>query len=103
MMNLGVTTVIALLVLAIAYPYVMRIRHPDQRPFAAYLIFISVFALSAVVLFMLLGWLADALGLTPALGPTGLAIALLLLGILPALAIATWQARRPPMHRGTPD
>lgn len=97
------TVLIAILVLAAAVPYVAWVRHPEQRPFAAYLVFVSVFAVAAVVLFVLIGWLADALGLIPVLGQGGLTVALLLLGVLPALGLATWQARKPPMERKPPD
>jgi hypothetical protein len=40
---------IALMVIAI--PYVMHIRHPEQKPVAAYFIFMTVFGLTAIVLF----------------------------------------------------
>lgn len=98
-----VTVCIALLVLAIAAPYVARIRHPEQRPFAAYLVFVTVFALAAVVLFVLIGWLAAALGLLRTLGRGGLAVLLLLFGVVPAILLATWQARQPPMGRRPPE
>ena len=84
-------------------PYVARVRHPQQRAFAAYLIFVTVFAVSAVMLFVLIGWLTDALGLAQTIGPIGLMILLVIFGLGPALAIATWQARKPPMRVGTPD
>lgn len=51
---------IAFFILAI--PLIRRIRHPDQRPFAAYLIFVSLFTLVAGLLFALLSWLAVVLG-----------------------------------------
>lgn len=97
------TIVLALVLLAAVAPYVAWVKHPRQRPFAAYLVFVSVFAVCAVVLFVLLAWLVQVLGLGPALGPWGLAALLLLLGVVPALAVATWQARQPPSRRGPPD
>ena len=103
-MNIDLTTVlIAVLLLAAAAPYVAWVRHPLQRPFAAYLVFVTVFAVAAVVLFVLLAWLIQALGWAAALGPWGHAALLVVLGVLPALAVATWQARQPPSRRRPPD
>lgn len=96
------TVALALGVLAVAAPYVSWIRHPAQRPFAAYLVFVSVFALACIVLFLALAWLAGVLGVRASLGPGGLAALLLALGVVPAFAIATWQARQPPSRRGRP-
>ncbi|MFU8816626.1 MAG: hypothetical protein ACNA7W_14855 [Pseudomonadales bacterium] len=102
-MDFLLASLVAIALLALAAPYVARIRHPEQRPFAAYLIFVTVFAAAAVVLFVLIGWLVNAFGLTQTLGPTGLMVLLVIFGLGPALAIATWQARKPPMRRGPPD
>jgi hypothetical protein len=101
-MSIWATIAIAIAILAAAAPYVAWVRHPRQRPFAAYLLFVSVFALAAVVLFVLIGWLIQALGLAARLGQGGLSVLLLLLGVLPALLLATWQARQPPGPRGPP-
>jgi hypothetical protein len=91
-------------ILAVAIPYVMRIRHPEQKPLAAYLIFVSVFVMAAVVLYNLLAWVALKLGLEAALGNTGPALLFLVLVFLPAIALASWQARKPPWRqRGPPD
>jgi hypothetical protein len=49
--------------LVAAIPYVMRIRHPRQKPLAAYLIFVFVLVTFAAVLFRLLVWLAGKPGL----------------------------------------
>jgi predicted ABC-type exoprotein transport system permease subunit len=91
---------IAFFILAI--PLARRIRHPDQRPFAAYLIFVSLFTLVAGVLFALLSWLAVLLGLSPALERLFPAIVFLLLVFAPALFVATWQARKPRWRRPPP-
>lgn len=102
-MNLLTSAAVAVIVLAVAAPFVARIRHPDQKPFAAYLIFLTVFSVAALVLFLTLAWLADWLGVMETLGQTGLTILLLVLGVAPALALATWQARKPPMGRRPPE
>jgi hypothetical protein len=93
----------AVALLMLAAPYVAWVRHPQQKPFAAYLIFVTVFSLACVVLFVVLGWVLSGLGLERWLGPWGIGSILLIFGVLPALVIATWQARQPPMDRGRPD
>lgn len=91
-----ITVAIAVFLLAAAAPWVAWVRHPRQRPFSAYLTFVCVFALMAVVAFVVLAWLVSAFGLGERLGRSGVALVLLLFGVLPALVAATWQARRPP-------
>ena len=86
----------------LAIPLIRRIRHPDQRPFAAYLIFVSIFTLVAGILFALLSWLAVVLGLSSALERLFPAIVFLLLVFVPALLVATWQARKPRWLKGPP-
>jgi len=103
MTNMWVTTLIAVGLLAAAAPYVARIRHPEQRPFAAYMIFVIIFSVTALLLFILIGWLADTLGLMQSLGAAGMMVLLAVFGLGPALVLATWQARKPPMRFGPPD
>jgi len=86
-----------------AIPYVGRIRNPEQKPLAAYLIFVSVFLIVAAALFRLLVWLAGSLGLESALDDPGPALLFIALVFLPAIAVAAWQARKPPWRRGPPD
>jgi hypothetical protein len=91
------------LLLVAAIPYVSRIRNPEQKPLAAYLIFVSVFLIVAAALFRLLVWLAGSLGLESALDDPGPALLFIALVFLPAIAVAAWQARKPPWRRGPPD
>ena len=94
---------IALALLGAAIPYVARIRHPDQKPLAAYLIFVFLFAIVAAVTFGLLAWLITTLGFGPSLeDPIGAAIFLLVV-FAPAFAVARWQARKPPYREGPPS
>lgn len=86
----------------LAVPFVRRIRHPNQRPFAAYLIFVTVFTLVAGILFLLLSWLALTLELSGALERVVPAIVFLLLVFSPAFWIATWQAAKPHRPRSPP-
>jgi len=86
----------------LAVPLVRRMRHPDQRPFAAYLIFVSLFTLVAGILFALLSWLVVALGLSQALERLLPAIVFLLLVFVPAFLVAKWQAKKPRWRRPPP-
>jgi hypothetical protein len=89
--------------LVAAIPYVRRIRHPQQKPLAAYLIFVSVFIMVAAVLFRLLLWLADRLAPGVTLDDPGPALLFIALVFLPAVALATWQVSKPPWRYGPPD
>jgi hypothetical protein len=103
MSNYWIGILLGMGLLVAAIPYVMRIRHPQQKPLAAYLIFMSVFIAVAAVLFKLLVWLAGKLGLGDALGDPGPALLFIALVFLPAVALAAWQARKPPWRQGPPD
>lgn len=89
--------------LAAAIPFVKTVRHPQQKPLAAYLIFVSVFVAVAAVLFRLLLWLAGKAGQGDALGNPGTALLLIVLVLLPAVGLATRQARKPPWRQGPSD
>jgi len=93
---------IAVVILTAAIPYAARIRHPEQRWLAAYLIFVTVFVASAAVLFSLLTWASGKLGLDAMLTAPGPALLFLVLVFLPAIALATWQARKPPWRQQEP-
>jgi len=93
---------IGIVVLAAAVPWVMRIRHPDQKPFAAYLVFVSVFLLTAVLVFSLLTWLLALTDQGQLLAEPLGAVVFLVLVFVPALALGTWQARKPPLERPPP-
>jgi hypothetical protein len=104
MLNYWTSLLAGAAILAAAIPYVTRIRHPEQKSLAAYLIFVSVFVTAAVALYSLLAWLSLRLGMEAALGNTGPALLFLVLVFLPAIALASWQARKPPWRqRGPPD
>jgi hypothetical protein len=88
--------------LAAAYPYVAKIRHPDQRPLAAYLLFVSVFLVTALVSFNLLTWLLTLNGFGARLEEPLFAAAFLLVIFLLSIGLGTWQARKPPIRRNPP-
>jgi H+/Cl- antiporter ClcA len=103
MSNYWISIITGAVLLAAAIPYVIRIRHPRQKPLAAYLIFVSVFVATAAVFFSLLARLAQQLGLGAALEEPGPILLFLVLVLLPALVLATWLARKPPWQRGPPS
>ncbi|MBU1395856.1 MAG: hypothetical protein KKE84_06900 [Gammaproteobacteria bacterium] len=92
--SLGILLWIALMLLAI--PYVRRARHPRAKPLAAYMMFVILFSVGAVVMYsvllMLLGW-ADALDYLHR--PQGAAIFLALV-FIPAFLLGRWQLKKPP-------
>jgi hypothetical protein len=95
---------IGAVILAAAIPYAARIPHPQQKALAAYFIFVTVFVASAVVLFSTAAWFVSRLGLAGRLDEAGPALLFLAVVFAPAVALATWQARKPPWRqRGPPD
>ncbi|MGD8546823.1 MAG: hypothetical protein PVG13_05630 [Thiohalophilus sp.] len=100
--NFWSSLIIGVIILTIAIPYVARIRHPEQKPLAAYLIFTSVFVVVAVVLFNLLVFFVAQYKLTEYLDQIGPATLFLVLMFLPAIILASWLARMPPWRQGPP-
>jgi len=90
--------------LAAAAPYVQKIRHPEQRTFAAYLLFVSVFVATALFLFNAFAWLAARFGFSQVIQeqPAAALVAVMLV-FLPAFALGRWQASKPPLKRGPPN
>lgn len=85
-----------ILLLALFAPYVQRIRHPAQKPLAAYLIFVTIFTAASFIMFILWTYVVSAADWIGAL-ERPLPILLFLIGIfLPAFLVARWQARKPP-------
>ena len=103
MPDYGISIVIGLLLFALAVPYVAWIRHPEQKPLGAYLIFVSLFAVTAAVLFAAIATLANTLGVAAILENPVVALLFIVLVLVPAIAVASWQARKPPWRRGPPD
>ncbi|MGA9575877.1 MAG: hypothetical protein WBS20_18185, partial [Lysobacterales bacterium] len=99
MSNFWINIVAAVVLLAAAIPYVMRIRHPKQKPLAAYLIFVLAFAVTYAVIFNLLALMANVFGLGAALDDILPALIFLFLVFVPAVFLATWLARKPPWRQ----
>jgi len=92
----GPFLIIWAVILALAYPYVQRAKHPDAKPLAAYLIFVTVLSTATVVLFFALGQLFQAAGWAGLLAHTAFAPVLLVLVFGPAFLLARWVLRLPP-------
>ena len=83
--------------------YTQEARHPDAKPLAAYLIFVTVFSAAAFVVFSGLTLLLQVLGLTGILSNPGAAMAFLMTVFLPAFVLARWQLRKPPRSGQLPE
>lgn len=90
----GLALWLAFLVAAIFY--IRRVRHPNARPLAAYLIFVMAFTVSSFVIYAALIVLLQALGRVNALADPIIAALFLAAVFVPAFLIARWQLRRPP-------
>lgn len=94
--------IVSVVLLIAAIPYVIRIRHPQQKLLAAYLIFVSVFILCCATGFylaaILINWLEPGATLAEPV-PLLLLVALV---FVPAVTVATWLARKPPWKQGPP-
>ena len=79
-----------------AIPYVRRARHPRARPLAAYMTFVVLFSVGAIVMYsallLLLDW-TDRLDWLHR--PLGAAIFLALV-FIPAFLLGRWQLKKPP-------
>ena len=100
MMDDSTGIIVGIVILLAAIPYVLHIRHPQQKTLAAYFIFLSLFVIVSMVLNTLLLWLASKLDLLVELHEPVPAVIFLILNFLPAFLIARWQARKPPWRQG---
>lgn len=96
--SLGI--ILWLILMLLAAPYVRRARHPRAKPVAAYMVFVILFSVGAVVMYsillLLLGWADRLESLHHPLG----AAAFLALVFIPAFLLGRWQLKKPP--RQTP-
>jgi predicted Kef-type K+ transport protein len=89
----------------IAFFYVRRFRHPSTPLLAAYLLFVSLFTLTAFVIFAAGTWLLHTFGAIGALSNPVWAGPFLTIVFVPAFLVARWQLGKPPRQRmpGEPD
>ena len=71
-------------------------RHPEQKPLAAWMIFLLVFTLVSFGLYALLIQLLAAFDRLPLLSSLPAALVFLAVVFLPAWLLADWQSRKPP-------
>ncbi len=78
------------------WPLAQGMKHPDQSPLAAFLLFASLLALAGAAVFRGLVWLVALAGFDA--GPvTGTAI--MLAALLAGTLAGRWIVRRPPRRR----
>ena len=84
--------------LVVAFPYVQKIKHEDQKLGAAYLIFVTVFSVGAYVLFSVI---ISVLGIVwdygQVTGPA-IAVAVFIGSVIPSAWLATVLASKPPRN-----
>lgn len=92
--SMGIILGIALMLLAI--PYVRHAKHPRAKPLAAYMVFVTLFSVGAIVMYSFLLILLDwSVGLDLLQHPLGAAIFLALV-FVPAFLFGRWQLKKPP-------
>lgn len=101
-MSYAVAILLWLLMLFASYPYVKRVRHPDQHLLAAYMIFISIFSAASFFFFALLSRIVVIAGWTTVMEEPGPVLLMALLSFVPAFYLARWQTRKPGMDRPAP-
>lgn len=94
--------VIWLILLALAFPYVRRAKHPRVTSLAAFMLFVMLFSVVSGSLFFALSWIAAAAGWASALAKVWWAGVFLALIFVPAFLAARWLIKRPPLDRPVP-
>lgn len=88
-----------LALLALAYPYVRRAKHPREGIMAAYLLFVTLFSAVGALSFLVIIWLITQAGSGRLLHEPFGTVTLLALVLVPAFLIARSQIRRPPSRQ----
>ena len=92
--SLGIIAWIALMLLAI--PYVRQAKHPRAPVVAAYMVFVILFSVGAIVMYaaliLLLGRYGGLQILNRPIGAAGF----LALVFIPAFLLGRWQLKKPP-------
>jgi hypothetical protein len=83
--------------------YTQEARHPETKPLAAYLIFVTIFSVVALAIFGGLTAVLRGLGQTDLLEEP-LSVAVFLAAIfLPAFFLGRWQIKKPPREVPYPE
>src|SRR5574340_831863 len=91
-----------LVLLAFAFPYVRRAKHPKVKPLAAFLLFAMLFSVVSGTLYFALLWLVLKAGWASVLANAFGALMFLALVFAPAFLFARWMIKRPPLDRPAP-
>ena len=91
-----------LILLALAFPYVRRTKHPRVKTLAAFMLFVMLFSVVSATVFFVLSWVAAAAGWASALTNVLWALLFLALIFVPAFLAARWLIKRPPLERPVP-
>jgi len=94
--------IVWLLLLAIAVPYVRRVKHPETPTLAAAMLFVTLVSVISGSLFFALGWAASSAGWAHALGDPVFAVVFVAIVFLPGFLVARWVIGRPPWNRPVP-
>ncbi|MDT3706537.1 MAG: hypothetical protein ROZ09_06885 [Thiobacillus sp.] len=94
--------IIWLVLLAFAFPYVRRARHPEVKPLAAFLLFVMLFSVVSGSLYFALLWIVLKMGWAAMLANALWALLFLVLVFAPAFLLARWMIKRPPLNRPVP-
>lgn len=96
------SVIIALAIMVGALPYVLKTRHPQQSPLAAYLIFLTAFVVGAGILYVMISSILSWLQLGNQLDKLIPAILFVVAVFLPPAILSTWLIRKPPRRVGPP-
>jgi uncharacterized protein (DUF2062 family) len=91
-----------IVLLAAAWPYVRRARHPAMGPVVAYLIFVVAFSAMAAVLFGMATSLLASMSWADMLAHPLTAVPLLALVFAPSFLLGRWLIQRQPRRAPLP-
>ncbi len=96
MASIPVTVVGLVALLAVAVPFVQAVRHPNEKPLAAYLVFVVSFSATASLTFLTLVQLAQRWPVAAdeilVLSPGGIIV----FSVVAAFLVGLWLASRAP-------
>ncbi len=102
-MQVEFAVLIGVAILLAAVPYVRAARHPDSKPLAAYLIFVTVLSVVGAGLFWLALTIAAMLLEPASLSQSWVAFLIIALIAAPAVLAARWAITRPPRQSPSVD
>jgi hypothetical protein len=94
-----IAVVIAAVILIGSWPVSQALKHESRKPLAAYLVFVSVFALSGAAVFMVAVSVLAAVGLLDVLNSVPISLILVILVLVPAALLARRSISRKAKQR----